>query len=207
MKGANEEKIINSYYLDDNQIEQVTKGLVENTKKYDLQDQLIWSIMLDSANRVGAISKLTLSQLDLDEMMFTGIREKRGYRVEVAFDEESKNLIELWLAERKEMDNLEVDSLFITKYGKEYRPMSYSSIQQRIQKIGEIIGLDDFHAHCVRKTKLNKIYRDTGDLSIAAEYANHKSVETTRSSYIKPQTKAEIRDKISKLKNKKQDEE
>lgn len=199
MKGANEEKIINSYFLDDKQIQQIREGLKDESK-YDIQDRLLWELMFDSANRVGAISRLTLSSLDLDNMIFKDIREKRGYRVEVAFEEHTKDLIEQWLDMRREnYDKLEVDALFITRYGGEYKPMTYGTIQERIRKIGEILGLDDFHAHCIRKSKLNDVYVKTGDLSLAAELANHKSVETTRSSYIKPQSKAEIREKIKML--------
>lgn len=205
MKGANEEHIINSYYLDEDQMNLITETL-KTDKKYDIQDKLIWSIMLDSANRVGAISHLTLSSLDLDNMLFDGIREKRGYRVEVVFEEYSKELIEQWLEERKELDKLEVDSLFITKYKGQYRPMTKGTIQERVKKIGVIVGLDDFHAHCIRKTTLNHVYKTTGDLSLAAELANHKSVETTRQSYIKPQSKSEIREKIAKLKQKNKEE-
>lgn len=204
MKGANEEKIINSYYLDEEQMNLITETLKED-KRYDIQDRLIWGIMLDSANRVGAISNLTLSSLDLDNMLFEGIREKRGYRVEVIFEEDTKELIEQWLEERKELDNLEIDSLFITKYNGVYRPMTKSTIQERVKKIGEILGLDDFHAHCIRKTKLNDVYRTTGDLALAASLGNHKSVETTRQAYIKPQSKSEIRDKIATLRKKKQE--
>lgn len=201
MKGANEEKIINSYFLDDEQIGLIKRTLEED-EKYDIQDQIIWEVMISSANRIGAISKLTLTSLDLDLMVFQDIREKRGYKVEVAFSDEAKVLIGEWLDLRKELDDLKVNSLLISKYGKEYRPMSKSAIQNRIKKIGEIVGLDDFHAHCIRKTSLNQIYVKTGDMSLAAELANHKSIETTRSAYIKPQSKAEIRDKISRLMNK-----
>lgn len=203
MKGANEEKIISSYYLDEDQIKLVTETLKEDTKKYDIQDRLIWGIMIDSANRVGAISKLTLSSLDLDNMVFTDIREKRGYHVEVVFEEDTKKIIEEWLEMRKNMDNLTVDALFITKHKGSYRPMTKETIQARTKKIGEILGLDDFRSHCIRKTSLNRIYEETGDLSLAAEMANHKSVETTRQSYIRPQSKTEIREKIAKLRAKK----
>jgi len=207
MKGANEEKIISSYYLDEEQINLVTKTLKSDQKTYDIQDRLIWGIMIDSANRVGAISKLTLSSLDLDSMVFTDIREKRGYKVEVVFEEETKVLIEEWLEMRKEMDNLEIDSFFITRYKGEYRPMTKSTIQERTKKIGYILGLDDFRSHCIRKTSLNQIYVQTGDLSLAAEMGNHKSVETTRQSYIKPQSKTEVREKIAKLRQRKKQED
>src|SRR5690606_2100436 len=104
----------------------------------------------------------------------------------------------------KEMDNLEIDSLLITRYRGEYRPMTKGTIQDRIKRIGHILGIEDFRSHSIRKTTLNQIYQDTGDLSLAAEMGNHASVETTRQSYIKPQSKAEIREKIAELKRQKQ---
>lgn len=202
MKGVDEEKIISEYFLNDEQIRQVRRGLLDD-KKYDIQDRLIWEIMLDSCNRVGAISKLTLSSLDLENMMFTNIREKRGYRVEVAFSENTKELIEEWLEMRKDMDNLKVDALFITSYGGEYRPMHVATIKNRIKKMGYILGIDDFRSHCIRKTALNNIYEKTNNIELAASMGNHKSIETTRKSYIKPKSKAEVRDKIRELMKKK----
>lgn len=199
MKGSQDEKIISSYYLDEEQTTFITEELKVNTK-YDIQDRIIWNLMLDSANRVGAISKLTLSSLDLNNMMFEDIREKRGKMVEVVFEDYTKELIEEWLELRKEMDNLEVDALLITKHKGLYRPMTKETIQARAKKIGYILGIDDFRSHCIRKTTLNQIYQSTGDLALAAEMGNHNSVETTRQSYIKPQSKAEVKEKIAKLK-------
>lgn len=205
MKGANEEHIINSYFLNDEQIEKIKMGL-EDDKKFDIMDRLLFFIMLDSANRIGAIDKLKISNLDVENCMFTNIREKRGYRVEVPISDETLGLIQEWFEIRKaEKDNLEVDAIFISYYRKQYRQMDKSTLQSRIQKIGTIIGLDDFHAHCIRKTKLNDIYVKTGDLSLAAEYGNHKSTETTRASYIKPLSKTQVREKIKELINKKQE--
>jgi integrase/recombinase XerC len=202
MKGANEEHIINSYFLNDEQIEQINQGLLDE-KKYDIQDRLIWSIMLDSANRIGAVEKLKISDLDTDNFVFTNIREKRGYRVEVPVSEETLALIQEWFEIRKEQkDKLEIDAIFITYYDKQYQQMRKNTIQTRIKKIGEIIGLEDFHAHCIRKTTLNLITEKTGDISLAADLANHKSIETTRASYVKPKSKAEVRDRIKKLMSK-----
>jgi len=201
MKNAKEEKIINSYFLDDKQIQTIREGLLE--KKFDIQDKLIWEIMLASANRVGAISKLTLSSMDMDNMLFDNIREKRGKHVEVIFDEIAKILIIEWLEMRKDMDDLKIDSFFITKYKGIYNPMTYGTIQERVRKIGEILGLDDFHCHCIRKTAINDIYLKTGDMNLASQQANHESLQTTKDSYIKPQSKTDLRQKIILLKAKK----
>lgn len=204
MKGANEEHIINSYFLTDDQIEQIREGL-KNNKRFDVIDKLLFEVLLDSANRIGAVEKLKISDLDIENCVFTNIREKRGYRVEVAISEETLVLIQEWFETRKELDNLEVDALFLSYYGKEYRKMSKGSLQRRIKNIGTILGLEDFHCHCVRKTSLNNIYEKTGDLSLAAEMGNHKSTETTRSSYIRPVSKAQVRDRIKELMNKNKD--
>lgn len=206
MKGANDEKVINSYFLTEEQVQTIRREL-ELNDKFNIQDQILFEIAYDSANRIGALEKLTLSSLDLENMMFTGIREKRGKLVEVVFEEKAAELLHEWLEMRKEeYDHLEVDAPLIVYYGGKYSPMTRSVIHDRMRKIGKIVGIDDFRAHCVRKSKLNNVYDETGDLMLAAELAGHKDVSTTRSHYIKEKTKAEIRDKINALKKKREAE-
>ena len=160
-----------------------------------------FEISLFSANRLGALERLTLSSLDLDDMVFDGIREKEGYRVQVSFDDTCKDMIETWLVMRKDdYDHLECDALFIHKYKDEWKPWSKTMISDRMHKFGEIIGLSDFHPHCMRKTAINKIYEDTGDLNLASQWANHKNSSTTQMAYIKPVSKTELRDKLKLLK-------
>ena len=204
MKGASEEKILNSYFLTETQVETIRNTLKEDSK-FDIQDQLLFEIAYNSANRLGALSKLTLTSLNLEDMMFEGIREKEGYIVEVVFENYAKELLEEWLEIRKSgYDFLKIDSPFISLYDGEYHPMKRGTIHNHMRKYGEIINIVDFRTHCMRKSKLNNVYEDTGDLTLAAELANHKSTETTRSSYIKPKTKSEVRDKINKLREEKE---
>jgi len=201
MKGANDERITKDYFLTEDQIETISREL-DTDPKYDIQDRIIFHLAIDSANRVGAISKLTLSSMDLDLMMFTDIREKRGRRAEVVFDIRCKGYIEQWLEMRKEMDNLEVDSLFMTRFNGEFHPMTYGTLQDRAKKIGKLIGVEDFHFHCFRKTSINNVMLLTGDIEMAKEIAGHKSTDTTLI-YIRPKSKTEIREKLNELKAKK----
>ena len=197
MKGSQNEEIIASHYLSLEETEIISKHLNENPEgKFDIVDRLIWNIMLDSGNRIGAIANLTLSSLNMEDMYFGEIREKLGYRVEVLFEEDTKSIIEEWLELRKSMDNLELDAFFITKYAGEWRPMVKATMQNRIKEIGKIIGLTDFRSHCIRKTKGNLVYEQTGDMSLASSLLNHKSLDVTRQSYIKKETKAGLRDRI-----------
>jgi len=137
MKGANDERITKDYFLTDEQVEQIIKGL-EESSKYDIQDRILCSLALDSGNRIGAISKLTLSSLDLENGLFENIREKRGNRVEVVFDDRCKKYIEEWLEMRKDMDDLQVDALFISRYGHEYRMMSRGVSSKTIKRNWEV---------------------------------------------------------------------
>jgi integrase/recombinase XerC len=204
MKGANDIRITKDYFLTEEQIDQIAKELKTNPT-YDIQDRILFHLAIDSANRVGAISKLTLSSMDLDNMMFTDIREKRGKRVEVTFDEVCRDYIEEWLEMRKDIDNLEIDSLFLTRYHGMWKQMTYGTIQDRATKIGKIVGIDDFHMHCFRKSSINMAMKLSGDIEIAKELANHKSTDTTLL-YIKPKSKTEIRNKLKELKEKKKNE-
>ena len=202
MKKANEEKVLTSYFLTEEQVQTIRRELSENDK-YTIQEQILFEVSFDSANRIGALLRLQLSKLDLDNNMFIDIREKEGYRTQVVFGDAAKELIQEWLEMRKDdYDHMEVDSLLINKYNGEWKPMGEDAIRNRMRKFGEIVGISDYRPHCQRKSRLNLVYEETGDLALAAELANHKSTETTRAFYCRPKTKAEVMDKINALKKK-----
>lgn len=202
MKKANEEKVLTSYFLTEDQVQTIRRELSENDK-YTIQEQILFEVSFDSANRIGALLRLQLSKLDLNNNMFVNIREKEGYRTQVVFGDVAKELIQEWLEMRKDdYDHMEVDSLLINKYNGEWKPMGEDAIRNRMRKFGEIVGISDYRPHCQRKSRLNLVYEETGDLALAAELANHKSTETTRAFYCRPKTKAEVMDKINALKKK-----
>lgn len=201
MKKADEEHIINSYFLTDAQIEEIRQGIATNNdSNYSIQDNILFELSLFSANRIGALERLTVSSLDLDNMCFSDIREKEGYRVEIPFDESCKALIVKWIEMRKDdYDKMECDGLLIHRYNGEWKPFTRHTIHYRMRKYGNIIGLPDYHCHCQRKTSINQIYKTTGDLNLASEWANHKGTDVTRGSYIEKQSKNELKKRINQL--------
>jgi integrase/recombinase XerC len=202
MKKASEEHIISTYFLTDEQVMAIRRELNSNDK-YDIQDILLFEIAIFSANRIGALEKLTLTSLNLDEMVFEQIREKEGYHVDVSFDDRCKELIEEWLQMRKDdYDKLECDSIFTHFYEGKWIPWTRGMIHARMQMYGRIIDIPDFRAHCARKTAINSIYKNTGDLSLASQWANHKSTAVTQSCYVQQASKSELRDKINAMKEK-----
>ena len=203
IKYAKDEHIIKPHFLTREQVDIIRDELKNNTKTFDIQDKILFEVAIDSANRIGALERLTLSSLDIDNMVFTDIREKRGYKVEVIFENYAKELILKWLEMRQSgYDKLEVDSLLITYYGNKYHPMKRGTIHYRMRKYGLLLGISNFHCHSVRKSALDLVYRESGDLFLASKLANHQSTQTTVDSYIKPIGQREIRDKINALKEK-----
>jgi integrase/recombinase XerC len=201
MKKASEEHIIKSYFLNNEQIEQIRQG-IKNNKGFSIQDQILFELSLFSANRIGALSKLTITSMNLDEMAFKDIREKEGYHVDVPLDEDIRDLINEWLEMRKDdYDKLEIDALLIHRYDNQWKMWSRGVIHSHMQRYGEIIGLPDYHCHCQRKTAINSIYESTGDLNLASQWANHKSTAVTQDAYIKKTSKSELKNKIDIVKN------
>lgn len=208
VKGAQDEVLRKSQFLNREQIDKVKRELAINDD-YDMQDQVLFSLVMDSGNRVGAVDQFNLSNLDMESMTFSDIVEKGNNTVEAVFDEESKDLLQEWLDMRKEeFDNMEVDAIFITNYGGKWSKMSYGSLQYRFSRIGKnILGLERFGMHDGRKTCGNLVYEETGDLTMAQEILNHKSPEVTSRHYIKKKAKSSLRDEIKKKKAEKKKED
>lgn len=163
-------------------------------KKYDIQDQILWELFLDSACRISAIQNLKIEQLRLDEGFFEEVREKEGYIVNVFFFDKCKELLQEWINTRIEK-GIDSEWLFITKYGNEYRKMSQGAIRQRVKKMGLILDISDLYPHTLRKTSINLI-NNLGGLGLASSYANHVSSTVTSKHYIQKASPVEIRNSL-----------
>jgi integrase/recombinase XerC len=202
VKGAKDEKIRKSYFLTMEQIMEI-RIRMELMENFDIQDQIIWEIFLDSGNRMGAISKLPLSKLNLEDGQFEDIREKHGKIVDIIFYERAKKLIIRWLEIRKELDGCQVDSLLVTKYRGEWRQMAKQTIWERVRKMGRLIGIDDLYPHSLRKTSINLIRKLTGSIEEASQFAGHSGLTVTKDHYIEPISKKKQKARIKQLREEK----
>ncbi len=197
IKNAQDEKRISVHFLHKEQIDKIKKTLEEEVttlSKYDYQDQLIWNIAFDSACRIGALYRLSLSNLDLDNNVFVDIREKRGKIVKVPFTDYTKELIRKYLKWR-ERNGVETDAMFYNRMGER---MSKQALSLRIRKIGEIVGIGDFRPHSIRKSRLNQVGQ-TGNIELAKELAHHESMDTTARFYMEKKSEAETLKEINAL--------
>ena len=197
IKGAQDEKRISVHFLDKEQINEITEKLAEDKTTllhYDRQDELIWIIAFDSACRIGALYRLSISNLNLDKNVFENIREKRGKIVDIPFTDRTKGIIQNYLKWRED-NGIETDAFF---YNREQERMSKQALSLRIRKIGEIIGIGDFRPHSIRKSRLNQIGQ-TGNIELAKELAHHESMDTTARFYMEKKSEAETLKEINAL--------
>lgn len=197
IKGAQDEKRISVHFLDKEQINEITEKLAEDKTTlvhYDRQDELIWNIAFDSACRIGALYRLSISNINLDKNVFENIREKRGKIVDIPFTDRTKGIIQNYLKWREE-NGIETDAFF---YNREQERMSKQALSLRIRKIGEIIGIGDFRPHSIRKSRLNQIGQ-TGNIELAKELAHHESMDTTARFYMEKKSEAETLKEINAL--------
>lgn len=194
LRFTDKDKIRKSYFLTTEQILTVRLYMQVESKKYDLQDRILWELFLDSACRISAIQNLTVQQLNLEGGYFENVKEKEGYLVNAFFFNKCKELLNLWLVERKEK-GINIDYIFITKYNGIYKKMTQGAIRERIKKLGKIIGIEDLYPHTLRKTSINLINNLAG-LGLASSYANHSSSGVTSKHYIQKTSAAEIRNTL-----------
>ena len=200
MKGALNEKIIAEYYLSLEDIGKINATLNKVREgaesKYDWIDLMIWRISLDSACRIGALEKLTVSSYNEERGAFIGIREKRGKIVDIPVEPSTQVMIREYLKWRKDK-GIDCDALFPSLVGGIWGGMKRQSLSKRVNKIGRIVGVGDFRHHCIRKTRLNLVAKK--DIRLAQLLANHESLDTTAMFYTEKKAQSDVLQEIMNL--------
>ncbi|RRD38829.1 site-specific integrase [Leptotrichia sp. OH3620_COT-345] len=196
LKVTDVEKRRKSYYLSSKEVVEIQVKM-KLSEKYDLQDQLIFNLIIDTACRISALHSIKIQNIDLENGIIAGIVEKEQKIVEFAIFEETIKLIKEWLRCR----NNSTEYLFVTKYNGVSKQMSKSTIRDRIRKIGKLVGIDTLYPHSLRKTSIN-LLAEVGGIDLASEFANHSGVDVTKKHYIKKKTGEEKRNQILKIRKK-----
>ena len=196
LKVTDVEKRRNSYYLTNKEIIEINIKM-EMDKQYDLQDRIIFNLIIDTACRISALQSIKIDNIDLESGIIFGIVEKEQKIVEFAVFEETVNLIKEWLRCRN--DNIEY--LLVTKYNGVFKQMSKSTIRDRVRKIGKLMGIDNLYPHSLRKTSINLIAKTAG-IDLASEFANHSGTDVTKKHYVKKTSARERKNKLLEIRKK-----
>jgi recombinase, xerC/D family len=196
LKVTDTEKRRKSYYLSSKKVVEIQVKM-KLSEKYDLQDQIIFNLIIDTACRISALQSIKLWNIDLENGVISGIVEKEQKIVEFAIFENTVNLIKEWLKCR----NDSIEYLLITKYNGVFKQMSKSTIRDKVRKIGKLVGIDNLYPHSLRKTSIN-LLAEVGGIDLASEFANHNSIDVTKKHYIKKTTAAERKSKLLEIRKK-----
>ena len=205
MANSKDEQLLTEHFLTEEEVNKITTELdrviePDYEGPYDRIDRVFWYIAYVSANRIGALSKLTVSSYDREKMVFSNIREKRAKMVSVGLLDYSMDVISVideYLAHRESI-GVDCDGFFYVRYEGEWRAMSSGSLSSRAKKIGHILGIDDFRPHSIRKSRANEI-RDKHGIESAQLLLNHESAETTQAHYVKKKDASDVLSRIAEL--------
>ena len=196
LKVTDVEKRRKSYYLSSKEIVEIQVKM-KLSEKYDLQDQIIFNLIIDTGCRISALHSIKISNLDLENGVIFGIVEKEQKIVEFAIFEETIELIKEWLRCRKNS----AEYLFVTKYRGIFKQMSKSTIRDRVRKIGKLVEIDNLYPHSLRKTSIN-LLAEVGGIDLASEFANHSGVDVTKKHYIKKKSARDRKEKLIQMRRK-----
>lgn len=196
MKLSEKDKRRKSYFLTPQQIWEIKYVMKTSPKKFDIQDRLLFNLFIDSGCRISEIYSITLDQLDMEEMVFNGVRHKEGYIEPVIFFEETRDLLHEWLLFRSK-NKINSNNLFITNYNKKYNKMSKEAIRGRVRKMGKIVGINDFYPHSIRKSILNITGKQSQD--VATALGHHKSSSVTVKYYMEKKKLSEMRSTLAHI--------
>ena len=196
LKVTDLEKRRKSYFLSSKEIVEIQVKM-KLSEKYDLQDRIIFNLIIDTACRISALQSIKLENIDLENGIITGIVEKEQKIVEFAIFEETIELIKEWLKCRN--DNIEY--LLITKYNGVFKQMSKSTIRDRVRKIGKLAEIDNLYPHSLRKTSIN-LLAEVGGIDLASEFANHSGIDVTKKHYIKKKSARDRKEKLIQMRRK-----
>ena len=196
LKVTDVEKRRKSYFLSSKEIVEIQVKM-KLSKKYDLQDRIIFNLIIDTACRISALQSIKLENIDLENGIIAGIVEKEQKIVEFAIFEETIELIKEWLKCRNDC----IEHLLITKYNGVFKQISKSTIRDRVRKIGKLVGINNLYPHSLRKTSIN-LLAEVGGIDLASEFANHSGIDVTKKHYIRKTTAVEKKSKLLEMRKK-----
>lgn len=157
----------------------------DSKKTLAQRDKAIISLFLMSGIRVSELVGIDLSDIDFKRAAIRIVR-KGGNEDEIYMSESLEQILNIYINEaRKELlKDDDSPALFI---GQNKERMSVRAIEKLISKYALKAGLNKkITPHALRRTCGSYLYNETGDIYEVAQLLGHKSIETTKKHYAKP---------------------
>ena len=161
-------------------------GLTERQKNYQkntsVRDVAVLTLFLGTGIRISELVGLNVEDLFFDTNSFV-VTRKGGNKTILYFTDEVKEELQKWLVIRNENEKVKKTerALFTSLRGDR---LSVRAVQELVKKYAKIISpLKKITPHKLRSTFGTKLYRETGDIYVVADYLGHKDINTTKRHY------------------------
>ena len=162
------------------------KGLSQRQLSYQkntaVRDVALLTLFLGTGIRISELVGLDVEDVFLDNNSFI-VTRKGGNRTILYFTDEVKEQLILWLEYRSKISGLPKTekALFVSLQNKR---ISVRAVENLVKKYALIVTpLKKITPHKLRSTFGTKLYRETGDIYIVADYLGHKDINTTKRHY------------------------
>lgn len=155
-----------------------SQNAIQKQKQWKTRDRTIVQLALSTAIRVEALVEINLSDIDFYKAELKVI-EKRAKPRTIHLGHDTIKQLKKWIREREELvgkNNL--DALFITKYGGEYKRITVRAVQKMVKKYASVLD-KKITPHKLRSTAGNILYEETGDIYAVADLLGHSNVSTS----------------------------
>lgn len=145
-----------------------------------LRLKVIFEFLLSTGVRIGELTRLNLSDIDL--MSKRGIVLGKGNKERaIFFNDKTRVVIEEYLNVRKEnWGDVGFDEpLLISSRGEEKIPLGISGVETALRNLGEEAGVKKVHPHKFRRTFATQLIRRGAELTEVQRFLGHENPATT----------------------------
>ena len=160
----------------------LTKHQLAYQKNTRVRDVALLTLFLVTGIRISELVGLNVTDIFLTNNSFI-VTRKGGNRTILYYTDEVKAELVRWLEARKKIETLPKDepALFVSLQNKR---ISVRAVQELVKKYAKIVSpLKHITPHKLRSTFGTKLYRETGDIYVVADYLGHKDINTTKRHY------------------------
>lgn len=141
-----------------------------------LRDRAMIELMYACGLRVSEVVNLKLQNADLDAGIVTctgkGSKTRR-----VPIGSSAVEWLKSYLAERRKIENIEIENLFVTSLG---RPLDRQLIHKMIRGYGESCGLEGISPHTLRHSFATHLVQNRADIRSVQQMLGHADISTTQ---------------------------
>ncbi|MBO4573461.1 MAG: tyrosine-type recombinase/integrase, partial [Clostridia bacterium] len=151
-------------------------------KNTSVRDVALLTLFLGTGIRISELVGLNTDDIFLDNNSFV-VTRKGGNRTILYFTDEVKEALLIWLDHRGKLPQLKPDekALFVSLQNKR---ISVRAVENLVKKYAKkVTPLKNITPHKLRSTFGTKLYRETADIYVVADYLGHKDINTTKRHY------------------------